>query len=1854
MANWKKLIASGSDAHLNSITASSNISASGHLFASLSLSPSTAQFVTVDTSSGQLYFSNTASSTSDFTEFNSTLTVDSENIPFDYDLNFFLNNINVQHDDGETWFEGSEFIVGSTISSFDFDASTSAQFKLREASNVTYPKREAFNIVFDFGTPVIVSEFRTTFQAFYSEPKEVFIYGSNTDFDGGATEGTLLAEGAKTPTGQMGNPVVVLTSEEGVKRTSSIAETSLTSSFQYYRLRFSGSLNPGFTHSIYDINQITPVTRSFQTQGSGLNINNGVLNVTQIITNILQGDVIGNVEGNLEGTASFSTTASYATTASFVVTSSYLDEFSVFNGNRPITNFKFDPTVYGETVGTTGSLTEFIEQLYFPNVPPTITNTTANLSFTIEEFDTHLTFGGHLVLGTDSDAHQTLNWGLNDEFFEINSNTGKITLKETLPSPFTSVGASTDWNVTENPYFSGNAHEMLVTLSDNAGGFTSALVYVEVSPNSPPIFRSFTTELPKNNDGHYVFTASVFTPGALTPGLKEGNPEGKLFSNSGQTSTQFTSPRFADLDGDTMTVNVPPPEDIGLSHNGDPIFSCSVNYSANSLSTFNRIDIFQVTSSLDFDHQSQFDFMITAEDEHGAASALEVHIEIKDNVAPSVTPKTITINENRCTSSLDESIGFLEYTDPEGNDPIYLTTNFQLLNVYSSSENFTVFEDDIKDTLSTTDAGGPSDGLEGLPNKDPFIINANGQVFIKAAAQLNSDIANKYIYQVTVTDTFNLNPNSDTPFDSNTGQLTINIEDDPIPVLNFNTGDGNGFIIESALSGDTTRTTSDFTNTEEYTITSATGESVILNIATTPSNFSVFGLDGGSTVGTSFVPTFITNISGSNVNALSNPITLHITASKNNFQTSKKQIAKQIIVYANTPPTLTLDPTSSQQHNNSIIYNAAEGVNLRTVSVAVDSVEGDAIDWSSVEFTNPTNKLAYAVDQANSNININIATGYGPYQGISENEELNFTLTIKDVQGFHFSNLIDHTITILPKATPTVPNVTGHIIESSDTIDDNVVTTEGGTSGVVITDNFADPGVFPDGNLHITKFDITNTDGLEDIFEIFPLSDFGSTNHDFVVRTKSILSGSQFKFDGSSKTITTSFTDNFDQVYTGPNVTLTINRNNAPVLTDSGLNFISTNYSGHFNTNKFREGNGRTALYYINVNDPENDTILDSGVALNGNNNFEIIRDTTNGTGFLLIRTIANPGKINAGTYNFTASINDIHNFRTSSFARSITLQDPPIPTVTTNGSSDFSFHISENTSSGAPIKTSYISNFFTEVGGADATVTIAWPAGYENFQNASCISDNTNIQPTLISGNGRHDNPATFKLNYIGSPKDNRSEALTANLTFSDTKPITPNTFLKPITVSIQQAPAALLASNNSDASDFGFHIIETTGSNAPVMTSENYTNGKNNGIEGAFGVTFPGGHGNITLNSTTPFSSSNHTKIIAVQKTSNSAKIEYVGDPSSDTSPQTATITVRDNFDNTSSIDVSVEIFENEKPEITFSSQGVTAFNNNGAIPDNSTIFTGTITDKEHDFNCTVSISGTNSGDYRTVLGGTNNKDLTILTNKDIIDTSNGSGINHSITVRVTDSEGKFREYTKNPSYTSVTPRLYAYKFNDDLNSSYKGTIQRLGLIGEEIDGFTNFDTHSQYQTAPFDMTQSIANNSILDELVVHGKIGTGSISTITFANKVGSVTTNGDAIKLKLLKSDTIITDLLDNYGDGTTDQGFGDLGPIHLDASGGGDTDEGKFLFFFPSSSILANKPHGMSVEPYSGDIPDPNLSNIYKIAASIANFDSIINTRVAYFTTSTYIYGYNRWGMIFTKNYSGAKTTYYLITDETEL
>ncbi len=313
---------------VGNITAS-NISASGLLFASASLPIHTDSIVAVvyDTHSGQFYYTGSygeggVTQTTELEEFSfDSLIVSNINTPFE----FVSSQFTASKDDTTLWPEGTGYVdINNSISSvIDNDSSTFCTFSTLV--------EDAFNFIFTFNEPVILSEIRTEFVKLgegYALPEQVFLYGKNLPFESGESDGTLLGEGARIGMGEFNNTVFTSPSsnpvsifgvgdDRNLSRTSSIVETSLTSSFQYYRIRYKDSQLSGTERSdgFVSIKEVTPVTRSFTDKGTSISASNGVLNVNTLVTDNLIGTAS---HAELANTANSATSASYSLTASFV------------------------------------------------------------------------------------------------------------------------------------------------------------------------------------------------------------------------------------------------------------------------------------------------------------------------------------------------------------------------------------------------------------------------------------------------------------------------------------------------------------------------------------------------------------------------------------------------------------------------------------------------------------------------------------------------------------------------------------------------------------------------------------------------------------------------------------------------------------------------------------------------------------------------------------------------------------------------------------------------------------------------------------------------------------------------------------------------------------------------------------------------------------------------------------------------------------------------------------------------------------------------------------------------------------------------------------------------------------------------------------------------------------------------------------------------------------------------------------------------------------------------------------------------------------------------------------------------
>ena len=342
--------------------------------------------------------------------------------------------------------------------------------------------------------------------------------------------------------------------------------------------------------------------------------------------------------------------------------------------------------------GTSGSITEFLDAIFFPNTAPTIT--TGNQ--TIAEFtaaDSTIT----TVAGTDPEG-QALTFGTSSaytaNFVRVATN-GVMTLN-TL--------ATASMN-TEDRGDGEDAHPIILKATDTFGATVNKTIYLTVTPNAAPVWR-------------------LTGPGGnvLTNGFSASRNEN---ASAGEVAKIY----FTDAESDTITI----------TSQSDSTGHFSLTKSSNYVS------VTQVTASLDYEAKTSYTFSVTASDEHAVAgqdvdavAKLPITITVVDNATPSISNQNLgSINED---SDAGTSVGSISASDPEGDTITF--SNFTLKSLALDGSN--VAKGTYSGTSQKTD-----------PTEDAFQMNSSGVVTRKAGVVLNSDLINSYVYRASVSDAFN-------------------------------------------------------------------------------------------------------------------------------------------------------------------------------------------------------------------------------------------------------------------------------------------------------------------------------------------------------------------------------------------------------------------------------------------------------------------------------------------------------------------------------------------------------------------------------------------------------------------------------------------------------------------------------------------------------------------------------------------------------------------------------------------------------------------------------------------------------------------------------------------------------------------------------------------------------------------------------------------------------------------------------------------------------------------------------------------------------------------------------------------
>ena len=447
----------------------------------------------------------------------------------------------------------------------------------------------------------------------------------------------------------------------------------------------------------FDTNVKTKLDADGVVSGSVVRTLDGTGVVSGSVVRTLDGTgvVSGSVVTTLDGTDVISGSAQI-TSFGFISGSSVSASIS-FNGNKVVSNEKL-PQMFSQSFnpGTSGSVQDFLNAVFFPNTAPSIT--TGNQ--TIEEFRTS---GSAVVTlaGTDAEG-QSLTFSTASSYTADKvrvASGGEITLTELATSE------------SFNTALVGGVHGHLVTVkaTDTFLASTEKDIYIIVTPNEAPKFRE---------------TSVV------------GNVITNVTSSVNENSTNSTLIKrifFTDAESDTITIN---------SSSISPAGGAS-HFTITKSSTY--VDITQNTGSLDYETYPLYTLSLTASDEHKVAGqdsesfvTLPVSISVVDNVHPTINNQTLSsINEN---SSNGATVGTISATDSEGDTIEFF--NFALHKLELDNGN-----------VASGSYGGTSQLTD--PHENPFQCSTSGVVTRRNGVFINSDLVNEYQYRIQVRDSYN-------------------------------------------------------------------------------------------------------------------------------------------------------------------------------------------------------------------------------------------------------------------------------------------------------------------------------------------------------------------------------------------------------------------------------------------------------------------------------------------------------------------------------------------------------------------------------------------------------------------------------------------------------------------------------------------------------------------------------------------------------------------------------------------------------------------------------------------------------------------------------------------------------------------------------------------------------------------------------------------------------------------------------------------------------------------------------------------------------------------------------------------
>jgi hypothetical protein len=532
------------------------------------------------------------------------------------------------------------------------------------------------------------------------------------------------------------------------------------------------------------------------------------------------------------------------------------------------------------------------------------------------------------------------------------------------------------------------------------------------------------------------------------------------------------------------------------------------------------------------------------------------------------------------------------------------------------------------------------------PSTNPFQVNSTGTVTRKNGQFLNADIADRYVYLATATD----------PFATATGSGLVTIPISQHISSSIGVNGGTYYIIESAVQGVNLTTQTNGYSSGDVTFSSAVSQ--MWEVNTNPSGYVRFTNGNTHQTGSSVILEVNTDISGNL--SFGQTVDIQITASQTSFETTKQYRNHTLNITENNPYLVAFSNTSANLNTN----GARPSNTLTTISFTEQqSGVGDTLNHSSFIFTDPSGDLTASRSGDSYLVSALTPLLAGSY---------NFTASIRDNHGKLGTG--SHSITIVQAPTGSLTsNAPFYVIESA--VSGNLIyTNSNGRTGTQ-----ADLNVIYSPQLNGAA-----------------VASFTSSNAMVHVKSNGNLSvaenvsGSAFTFvAGTPITSNITWRDQYGNVGGPTQISINVAINNAPtVIVDSP----STN---NHNTNL---GVAGAQLATLTWGDVESDTLNVGSFSLSGAG-ASLLSSSYNGSNVFKITALNN---LNAGTINYTASIKDIHGFRTGTYNDFFVIAQAGGGTI-----SPSTFYIIESAESGSPI------TLDTDGLGSAATLSVGYSPNY-------------------------------------------------------------------------------------------------------------------------------------------------------------------------------------------------------------------------------------------------------------------------------------------------------------------------------------------------------------------------------------------------------------------------------------------------------------------------------------------------------------------------------------------------------------